>query len=78
MTLFKVIIGNKIYCLYTLYQNKKIFNIYINNYIKMDYLEKFIENFNKLTYNSQCDYIRNRLLSLDLYEIQFIMFFKKL
>ena len=69
MTLFKVIIANKIYCLYTLYQNKKIFDICINNYIKMDYLEKFIENFNKLTYNSQCDYIRNRLLLLDLYEI---------
>ena len=44
----------------------------------MAYLERFIENFNKLTYNSQCDYIRNRLLLLDLYEIQFIMFFKKL
>ena len=45
---------------------------------KLDYLKEFIENFNKLSYNKQCDYIKNKLLSLDLYEIQFIMFFKKL
>ena len=44
----------------------------------MDYLVKFIENFNSLTYSSQCDYVKNKLLSFDLYEIQFIMFFKKL
>ena len=43
----------------------------------MDYLEEFVVNFNKLTYDNQCDYINNKLLSLDLYEIQFIMFFKK-
>ena len=45
---------------------------------KIDYLKEFIVNFNKLSYNKQCDYIKNKLLSLDLYEIQFIMFFKKL
>ena len=45
---------------------------------KIDYLKEFIVNFNKLSYNNQCDYIKNKLLSLDLYEIQFIMFFKKL
>ena len=45
---------------------------------KIDYLKEFIENFNKLSYNKQCDYIKNKLLSLDLYEIEFIMFFKKL
>ena len=44
----------------------------------MDYLVKFIENFNSLTYSSQCNYVKNKLLSFDLYEIQFIMFFKKL
>ena len=45
---------------------------------KIDDLKEFIVNFNKLSYNKQCDYIKNNLLSLDLYEIQFIMFFKKL
>ena len=45
---------------------------------KIEYLKEFIVNFNKLSYNKQCDYIKNKLLSLDLYEIQFIMFFKKL
>ena len=35
----------------------------------MDYLVKFIENFNSLTYSSQCDYVKNKLLSFDLYEI---------
>ena len=44
----------------------------------MDYLESFIENINSLTYNNQCEYIKNKLLLLDLYEIQYIMFFKKL
>ena len=44
----------------------------------MEYLEEFVVNFNKLTYNNQCDYINNKLLLLDLYEIQFIMLFKKL
>ena len=45
---------------------------------KIDYLKEFVVNFNKLSYNNQCDYIKHELLSLDLYEIQFIMFFKKL
>ena len=44
----------------------------------MEYLEEFVVNFNKLTHNNQCDYINNKLLLLDLYEIQFIMLFKKL
>ena len=44
----------------------------------MEYLEEFVVNFNKLTYNNQCDYINNKLLLLDLCEIQFIMLFKKL
>ena len=44
----------------------------------MDYLKEFVVNFNKLIYDNQCDYIKNKLLCLDLYEIQFIMFFKNL
>ena len=38
----------------------------------------FVEGFNCLTYNKQCEYIQNKLLSLDLYEIKYITFFKKL
>ena len=45
---------------------------------KIEYLKSFIKKFNGLSYSSQCDYIKNKLLSFDLYEIQFIMFFKKL
>ena len=44
----------------------------------MEYLENFIKNFKKLTYKEQCKCIENTLLSFDLYEIQFIIFFKKL
>ena len=44
----------------------------------MEYLENFIKSFNKLTYKEQCKCIENKLLSFDLYEIQFIIFFKKL
>ena len=50
----------------------------INNYIKIDYLIKFIEKFSCLTYNNEYEYLKNKLLSLDLFEIQYIMFFKKL
>ena len=39
---------------------------------------KFIEKFNCVTYNNKCEYIKNKLLWLDLFEIQYIMFFKKL
>ena len=69
--------ANKIYWLYTLYQIKKYIFL-INNYIKIDYLMKFIEKFNCLTYNNEYEYLKNKLLSLDLFEIQYIMFFKKL
>ena len=44
----------------------------------MDYLENFIKKFNKLTYREQCKCIENKLLSFNLYEIQFNIFFKKL
>ena len=44
----------------------------------MDYLMDFIEKFNCLTYNKQSKYIKNKLLLLDLYEIQYIIFLKKL
>ena len=44
----------------------------------MDYLENFIEKFNCLTYDNQREYIKNKSLSLYLYEILFIIFFKKL
>ena len=44
----------------------------------MDYLIKIIEEFNYLGYNNQCEYIKNKLLSLDLDDIQYIMFYKKL
>ena len=44
----------------------------------MEYLVKFIENFNSLTYSSQYNYVKNKLFSFDLYERQLIMFFKKL
>ena len=39
---------------------------------------KFIEKFSCLTYNNEYEYLKNKLLSLDLFEIQYIMFFKKL
>ena len=44
----------------------------------MDYLENFIKNFNNLSDEEQCECIENKLLSFDLYEIQFIIFYKKL
>ena len=44
----------------------------------MDYLENFIKKFNKLTDREQCKCIENKLLSFNLYEIQFNIFFKKL
>ena len=68
--------ANKIYWLYTLYQIKKYYIFLINNYIKIDYLMKFIEKFSCLTYNNEYEYLKNKLLSLDLFEIQYIMFFK--
>ena len=39
---------------------------------------KFIEKFSCLTYNNEYEYLKNKLLSLDLFKIQYIMFFKKL
>ena len=54
----------------------------INNYIKLDYLTNFCKDFNGLNYNRQCEYIKNELLLLDLYDIQYIFIyiyiFKKL
>ena len=44
----------------------------------MDYLINFCEEFNCYTYNRQCKFIKNKLLSLDLNDMQYIMFFKKL
>ena len=44
----------------------------------MDYLINFCEEFNCYTYNRQCEFIKNKSLSLDLDDIQYIMFFKKL
>ena len=44
----------------------------------MDYLTNFYKEFNNLNYNRQCEYIKYKLLSLDLYDIQYILFFKKL
>ena len=44
----------------------------------MNYLENFIKKFYNLTYKEHCKCIENKLLSFDLYEIQFIIFFKNL
>ena len=44
----------------------------------MQFLIKIIEEFGGLSDNNHCEYIKNKLLSLDLYAIQYIMFFKKL
>ena len=44
----------------------------------MNYLENFIKRFYNLTYKEQCKCIENKLLSFDLYEMQFIIFFKNL
>ena len=38
----------------------------------------FVEEINGLGYNNQCKYIKNKLLSLDPHEIQYITFFKNL
>ena len=44
----------------------------------MDYLTTLCDEINRLNYYNQCEYIKNKLLSLDLYDIQYILFFKKL
>ena len=44
----------------------------------MQHLIKIIREFSGLCYNKQFEYIKNKLLSLDLSEIQYIMFFKNL
>ena len=44
----------------------------------MDYLTNFCDEINRLNYQNQCEYIINKLLSLYLYNIQYILLFKKL
>ena len=44
----------------------------------MQYLIKIMKEFSSLSYNNQFQYIKNKLLLLDLCEIQYIMFFNKL
>ena len=40
-------------------------------------LRDFIEEINDLNYEDKCQYVENKLISLDLYEIQNFVFFKK-
>ena len=44
----------------------------------MDYLTNFCDEINRSNYYNQSEYIKNKFLSLDLYDIQYILFFKKL
>ena len=44
----------------------------------MDFLINFCEKFNCYTYKRQFEFIKNKFLSLDLDDIRYIMFFKKL
>lgn len=41
-------------------------------------LRDFIEEINDLSYEDKCQYVENKLILLDLYEIQHFVFFKKL
>ena len=44
----------------------------------MDNITQYLVEINCLNYNSQCKYIRKKLLSIDICDIEHIMFFKKL
>ena len=44
----------------------------------MDKITQYVVEINCLNYNSQCKYIKNKLLSIDICDIEHIMFFKKL
>ena len=46
--------------------------------IKMSQITEYIVQINTRNYNSQCKYIKKKLLSVDSHDISRIIFFKKL
>ena len=43
----------------------------------MNKLIEYIIQINTLNYSKQCEYIKNKLLSINIYDISYIMLFKK-
>ena len=43
----------------------------------MNKLIEYIIQINTLNYSKQCEYIKNKLLSINIYDISYIMFLKK-
>ena len=62
--------------MYNKYKKYILFKFYINNYIKMSHIVKYIIEINSLNYNKQCKYIKNKLLSLKSCDISGIIFLK--
>ena len=44
---------------------------------QMNKLIEYIIQINTLNYSKQCEYIKNKLLSINIYDISYIMLFKK-